>query len=250
MLYRCWLRILKTLLPSALLALAPLGSQATVTISGAGISSVGTPVSFSADFTISGNTLTLALSNTSPSASLAPNDVLGSFYWDIIGAGGIRPNLTLSSAVGGVYLGDKDHTDPLETANANLNAVSSGIGWVFRNDLNTSASPGFAFGLGAVGNARLAPNNFDGNLVSGIDYGLYRGDVTTQNLDGKDLVKERAVFTFTGTSGFTEANIVSTGAFGLGTAPDSMLLITAVPEPSSALLVGMGLLALVFVNRR
>ena len=230
---------------SALLVLAAnfftVTSQATVTLTNQGFSSVNTVVSFRADLSISGDTLTLVLSNTSPVASLAPNDTLGSFYWDIIGPGNTRPTLTLSSVVGDVYLGDKNSVDPLQTANANLRAVSSGYGWVFRGDLNTSLQPLFAFGVGAVGNNNLTPNNFDGNLTDGVDYSIYRGDVTTQNLHNKLLAKDEVVFTFSGVSGFTEADILNRGAFGLGTAPDS--LMEAVPEPGAATLLILGLVA-------
>src|SRR5206468_2651537 len=80
----------------------PAPAKATVTLFETGLSSVGNPVSFRADLTISGNNLTLVLSNTSPAGSLAPNDTLGSFFWDIIGPGNTRPTLTLSSAKGSV----------------------------------------------------------------------------------------------------------------------------------------------------
>ena len=104
--------------------------------------------------------------------------------------------------------------------------------------MDATQNPFLGFGIGTVGNSNLAPNNFQGTIVDGMDYVIYTGEITTQNLDGKLLVKDTATFTFTGLTGFTEADIVTTFAFGLGTAPDSLL----VPEPATlALLLIAGL---------
>jgi hypothetical protein len=56
----------------------------------------------------------------------------------------------------------------------------------------------------------------------------------------KTAGKESAVFTLSGVAGFTEADIQPTYAFGLGTAPDSLLT----PEPATLVLLGLGSLLL------
>ncbi len=208
-----------------------------------GTSSVGTPVSFEADFTLSGDALTIVLRNTSPGPSTAPNDTLSSFYFDIFN-GTTRPDLTLMNAAGDVYL-----DDVLQTANANLIASSSYKGpWQFK-DTDETTFPFLGFGIGTVGNNTAIPpnplplitdpdNQFQGSLVDGIDYSIYAGDDVTQNkLVTSLLVKEMAVFTFSGMTGYTEADIGPI-AFGMGTGPDSLQFV---PLPAATLLGMLGL---------
>ena len=224
-------------------------ASGTVVYNFSGTSTIGTPVAFQADLTISGNTLTVQLFNNSPTNSLGPNDTLGSIYFDIVNNSNVRPTLTYSSAVGDVYTGDKDNPDPLFQAGANLKAVSAGDNtWQYKA-MNVSTNPPYAFGIGTVGNNNLTPNNFMGNIVDGFDYSIYRDDIVTQNLNGTKLVKNTATFVFTGVSGFTEADLAPTVLFGLGTAPDSTH-VGMIPEPSTTALVGLGLLGLLALRRR
>jgi hypothetical protein len=62
-------------------------------------------------------------------------------------------------------------------------------------------------------------------------------------LKNKYLVKNTATFTFTGLTGYTEANIVDKVVFGLGTSPDSTLTVS-VPEPGGCALVAAAAAAL------
>lgn len=57
---------------------------------------------------------------------------------------------------------------------------------------------------------------------------------------------DRARGIFTGVSGFSEADIADEVVFGLGTQPDSTGLV---PEPGTALLLGMGLAGLGLLRR-
>ena len=231
----------------ALSGLLSATAHATDTFTWSGSSSLGTPVSFQADLTISGDTLTVQLFNSSPTNSLGPNDMLSSFYFDIVGVGNTRPTLTYWTAVGDVYLGDKNNPDILQTANANLKADKArDYAWQFKT-MSDAANPFLGFGLGTVGNSDLTLNNFNGNVVSGFNYSIYRNDVVTQNLNDTLLVKDTATFTFTGLTGFTEADIAPTVAFGLGTAPDRLHIV---PEPGSATLVGLGVVGLLVICRR
>ncbi len=233
--------------------LVPVRSDATVIRSFTGTTpDTLVDVSFEASLTISGNTLTIVLENQSmslgpPSPSLNPNDLLTSFYFDIFD-GVNRPTLTYVSATGDVYTGDKDNPDPLTTAGANIRAVNpNDDSWQFKSGL--TLQPGtdlLTFGLGTAGNNSLSPNGFNGNIVNGFNYGIYAGDVSTNNLDGDLLVKGPATYNFTGVSGYTEADIADEALFGLGTQPDSTGFV---PEPGTALLLALGLAGLGFSGR-
>jgi hypothetical protein len=205
-----------------------------------GVSSAGVPFSFEAEFAISGDNLSLTLRNTSPVHSQNPNDLFSSFYFDIVNGLNQRPALNYSSATADVWLTDRDAADTLQTANANIRAVVAGDNsWQFRT-FDSSMAPFLGFGVGTVGNSNLNPNGFNGNIVDGMDYSIYAGDVTTANLHNRQLVKNSAVFHFTGLTGFSEGDISMFSAFGLGTAPDS---VTYNPAPGTGVLLMIGGLA-------
>jgi hypothetical protein len=230
------------------LGLVPDPLHASVTQIASGFSSLGTPVSFSAELTIAGDTLTVELKNTSVGPTAIPADLLSSYYFDIL-SGSSRPVMTYVSAIGDVYLTDKDLLDALHTAGANLKAVNGLPGpqdrtWEYKT-FDADLIPFLGFGVGTVGNSDISPNNFNGNIVDGMDYSIYVGDVTTHNLDNHLLVKGPVTFTFSGLTGFTEANIrTDLFAFGLGTAPDSLISPPGAPEPATMVLLALGGLAL------
>lgn len=237
------------------LCLVPATSDATVILNWTGtVPATSVDVSFQAALTISGNTLTIVLSNDSmgmgpASPTLNPADLLSSFYFDIADSLGNHPTLAYMGAAGNVYMGDQDAADLLMTAGANLMAVNPGDDtWQFQSGLALQAGTGvLSFGIGTTGNSSLNPNGFNGNIVGGFDYAIYAGDIGTRNLDGTPLVKQTATFTFTGVSGFLEADISREALFGLGTQPDSTGLV---PEPGTFALVGMGLLGMGWAGRR
>ncbi len=195
-----------------------LPAYAGVMFNSTGTSSNGDPVSFKAELTISGDQLTVQLWNNS-GESINKDDLLSSFYFDIAKSGGFRPTLTYSSASGDVYRTDKSAPDTLQTAGMNLVATNPGDDtWQFRT-MDPTKTPALGFGIGTAGNSSLSPNNFDGNIVGGIDYGIYASDATDQSLNNLLLVKDTATFTFTGVSGFAEADIKSVAAFRIGHDP-------------------------------
>jgi len=216
-------------------------AQATIVQTWSGNSSSGVAVSFEADFTISGNTLTIDLYNNSPVASANPSDLLSSFYFDIA-LGGVRPTLTYVSATGDIWtIHSRATPDTLTDASADLMAVIAGDDtWQFRT-MDDAFSPFLGFGIGTVGNSDLSPNNFMGNIVDGRDYSIYHGEVTANNMNGNLLVLDHARFVFSGVSGFSEADISAVSAFGLGTGPDSLVYT---PEPATLALLALGLVGL------
>ncbi|OHB58392.1 MAG: hypothetical protein A2173_08755 [Planctomycetes bacterium RBG_13_44_8b] len=201
------------------------------------VSGIGTAVQLRAELAITGDILTVGLFNASAVSSKGPDDLLSSFFFDIIDGSGNRPSLTYLDAVGDVYLTKKNHTDLLRDADADLKADSRRDNtWQFKS-FDPDVSPFLGFGIGTVGNSALSPNNFNGNIVGGMDYSIYAGDVTTRNLDGRLLVKSSITFTFAGLTGFTEADIAADTVFGLGTSPD---MLVAAPEPATIALLCLG----------
>ena len=240
------------------LGLVPDPAHASVIQAVEGFSSLGTPVSFKAKLTIAENTLTVVLSNASTVTSSAPSDLLSSYYFDIINSASVRPTLTYVSASGNVWLTDKAAADVLQTANANLKVAIISAGppekwdgkWDFK-PMDATLFPNLGFGVGTVGNNSspfsIPPENgFNGKEVDGLDYSIYAGDVTTQNLDDTLLVKGPITFTFSGVSGFSESDISSQFVFGLGTAPASLMT----PEPATLALLAVGLGAIGMKRRR
>jgi len=245
---RCRLAVL--LLCVSLVSVARSASGA-IMFSASGTSAAGNPVSFAATLGISGNTLTVQLDNTSPVDSADAADVLTSFYFDIQN-GTNRPTLSYTAASGFLYLVRRNAADlpyfytpqtytPMSGMLSNIRALNNGDNsWQFRT-LNSTSAPQLGFGIGTVGNNGLSPNGFTPQIVGQgntmINFAIYRGgDIDPIGvLDNKYLVKNNATFTFTGVSGYTEANIVGKVVFGMGTGPDSTL--TAVPEPGTIAIV-------------
>jgi hypothetical protein len=243
-------------------------ASATVILSGSGVSAAGNPVAASATLDITGDTLTLKLANTSPVDTQATADVLSSFYFDIVN-GGLRPAMTLVSGSGYVWQMKKNAADvPINytppamaggsgsyvSALANpphtlsdLLAVKDGDRtWQFRS-MDVSLAPFEGFGLGTVGNSVFSPNGFDPAIVGPpgngqIAFGLYTGsDIQPvgKPMMNQYLVRNEATFTFSGLTGFTEADIVP-ATFGFGTGPDSTITL---PEPGTGVMALAGLVA-------
>jgi hypothetical protein len=241
------------------LSIARAGEAVSFTFEGT-TPDTGIDVRFTADLTISGNTLTLVLTNDSlnhangASPSMNPNDVLTSFYFDVFD-GVSRPTLTYTGATGNVCFTANPGADNCAIVDKenDLRAFVAGDNtWQFGSGL--SFQPGtetLTFGVGTVGNNSLNPNGFNGNFVDGLDYGLYAGDVTTNNLRNRNLTTGSITFTWSGASGFFDADIGDEVVFGLGTAPDSTATVSTatVPEPETAALLALGLGALAFAGR-
>jgi hypothetical protein len=259
----------------AAVALAPALALLSTAPSHGGVIYTGSSVVFSgtaaggqaarATFTSgTGGVLKLLLENTSASASRAPEDLLTSVYFNVLSGTttGTPAPLTYQNATGQVYLTMRNMPDkpasyvppntvtfPNPPQPSNLQAfVANDDTWQFKSGLSlVTSSPPLAFGVGTVGNSTLAPNNFNGNIVDGFDFGIYVGDVTTQSLDTTLLVKNSALFEFAGFGGFNLAQVTPHAVFGFGTSPD---VIVSVPEPGTLSLAAGGLLAALATLRR
>ena len=261
----------------AAVALAPALALLSTAPSHGGVIYTGSSVVFSgtaaggqaarATFTVSAsnsNVLELFLENTSLSPTMSPAELLTSVYFNVLSGTttGTPAPLTYQNATGQVYLAMKNMPDrpasyvppntvtyPNPPQPSNLQAFNPGDDtWQFKSGLSlVTSSPPLAFGVGTVGNSTLAPNNFNGNIVDGFDFGIYVGDVTTQSLDTTLLVKNSALFEFAGFGGFNLSQVTPHGVFGFGTSPD---VIVSVPEPGTLSLAAGGLLAALTTARR
>jgi hypothetical protein len=107
------------------IGLSTQSAHATVIFTASGTSAKGVDVTFGAQLSISDDILTVILANNSPVDSLNPDDVLGSFYFDILDDSAIRPTLTYSSATGDTYKGVKNGEDTLLEAGADIQAFAA-----------------------------------------------------------------------------------------------------------------------------
>jgi hypothetical protein len=227
-----------------------LPAQGAIVVEAAGTSAAGNPVAFRATLAIWGDELSIDLENVSPVFTREPADVLSSFYFDIL-RDGARPTLVYAAAAGQVVEVRSRGPDvpviytPPAVAGGR-GTVVSGLGlsdlmatkrgdftWQFRQ-FDPAYEPLAGFGLGTVGNSDLDPSNFDPKIVDQNDFTIIRGhDLEPKgNLPGRLLVRERARFTFRGAKGWSEADIGQRFTFGLGTSPDSTLVVL-VSEPTS-----------------
>lgn len=243
----------------AAVAFAPRPAAGDMVFSASGTSSVGSPVAFQALLSIDGDNLKIVLDNLSPKDTTDAAEVLTSFYFDIWN-GTSRPTLSYESATGFVFQVKKGlandvavyYTPPMPPVPAadklsNLVATQKGdASWQFLA-MDPAYAPNLGFGIGTVANNALSPNGFISAVVgpSGndfINFGIYRlndpekGDTNPNGvLNDKYLVQNTATFNFTGVNGYKETDIRPKAVFGLGTGPDS---IVVVPEPGAIVIAG------------
>jgi hypothetical protein len=261
------------LLPMLVLLSAPTSFGSSIVYTGTSVVASGTSpggLSASATFTVSAtssNVLQLFLENTS-GPTTAPSQLLTSVYFNVLSGTttGTSAPLMYQSAVGQVYIGLRTlpdrtatYTPPITSGTAfsypaiptpsNLMAVNPNDDtWQFKTGLSLVASePPLAFGVGTAGNSGLSPNNFNGNIVNGFNFGIYVGDVTTQNLNNAPLVRNSIAFEFSGFQTFDLSKVSPHVVFAFGTEPETII---TVPEPGTLSLAAFGLLAALVTRRR
>lgn len=250
----------------AAIACAPRPAAGDVIFTASGTSSLGTPLKFQAQLTIDVDNLTIVLENLSPKDTTDAAEVLTSFYFDIWN-GTDRPTLKYESASGYVYQVNKGLNNdtavyytppmpPIPAANKLSNLVATEKGdasWQFL-EMDPAYAPNLGFGIGTVANNALKPNGFTPAVVGPpgneyINFGIYKGgDIDPSGvLNNKYLVKNTATFRFSGAKGYTQDDIRPQAVFGLGTGPDS---IVVVPEPSTIVIAAGGLVLAAWSRRR
>jgi hypothetical protein len=256
---RKYLWIVLSVIAESLILLSCTGSSRAdlVTLAGNVTTPGGTfAVDVAADFTSSGDTLTIALSNNL--ATPDPHVVLTNVEWSL-SAAGTHPSLTLSSLTygSGTELWDTSstHSTPsLITPTYNM--------WGFSQAPNSQLGQGSSaffvneYGVSAIGGG-IFPGNHGSisNPQSGLDgddYGIVGPgtDLSQTNLNNKLPIvmntgsdPSTLIFTFTGFSGFNASEITDVH-FSFGSEPTIAPATPSVPEPSSMAIAGLGALAL------
>ena len=232
-------RFIAVLLPVLVLGMLGTFSRSEATISFQGASG---NLAAQADFTVSGNTLTVVLTNTSTADVLVPADLLTAVFFDVTGypPGTFSPVSALLSGGSTVFFGSDG-------------GGNMGGEWAFASGL--SGAPGSASlgissaGLGLFGNANFNGSNLVGpTAVNGMNYGVVSaGDNTTTGnpavTGAVPLIKNQVTFTLTGSVPFLETDITNV-SFQYGTSlsePNVPSNPPHVPEPSTMLLLGVGI---------
>jgi len=170
----------------------------------------------SADFSLSGNTLTITLQNTASVAPSAPSGVFTAIFFDYSGPGSITFNAL-----------NMGHSAAVASGAANYSGNYGGFGpndiggeWAFRSGVNN-----FSYGLSSTGLGDFGPGDrFNNNDLSppaspdGPQWGIVNSTFTNGNGGVSDpMVQDTATFTFT-VNGAFDVNAITRVFFLYGTA--------------------------------
>jgi len=223
------MRFFITTLGAALLSLMWASPSRAITFTG----SSGT-LAASADFELSGSTLTVTLTNTSTNTALDPTDVLTAVAFNTTKA------LTPVSA-----------SLPTGTTVWYGSITNTGDGWGYGSGLSDAHGENSAISATGAFNG-LGHSNFSGasNALDGLAYGIlpagYTGVGANTGIKGHGpLIQNSVVFTLTAAAGFSLSELGSSVVFQYGTATtDTCFGGSVVPEPSSLAIAGLGGLGL------
>ena len=195
----------------------------------------------SANFSASGPTLTITLTNTSAFDVLVPADVLTALFFDCDGP---ALNLTPVSAI--LNGGSVVHFD------APPPAGNVGGEWEWEESFSNPAPQGAAYGISSSGftlfgsGEMFGPGDLDPPTnVDGLNYGITSaGDNTATGnapvTGGVPLIQNSVVFTLTGLPGDFDESCINNVNWQYGTGLDE----PNIPEPAAVILLSLGALAL------
>lgn len=210
----------------------------------------GQALSATANFQVSGTSLTVILTNTASAAANDGANVLDGLYFDIAGSPIFsNGNATLTSGSNLVKKND----------NANHAGNSLNNEWMFKTPVsNTSVLPNWTsgYGIGCTGfpNFNTNQNSFDkvfhagsGTAGANDDYGIVPTAGITAGNGGNLYARNSMTFTFNLSSTFSESDITGVRvSYGSG----GQTVLTSVPEPASMAAISVGLLGLIRKKRR
>lgn len=257
---------LVAIVAAGLASVAPTASFASVTFTG-----LSGNLSAEALFSISGNNLTITLTNT---ATVAPNDPTNTLTGLFFSFNGSNPTLTPVSATipVGSSIVQPDKCDVSTTC-----ATDTNVGGEFIFDtgpFSGGGAPSAEFGIASAGYISGSSGNFGGpNLddpaaPDGINFGIVPSSFTAGaangGLDKDPLIRNSVVFVLSGVSGFLESAISGVSfqygtAFGEPNVPSSSTSSSTssgppqgAPEPgtSALALLGAALIAGALRQRR
>jgi hypothetical protein len=243
------------------LAAAAAPAHATLLFTGSG-TAAGNSVSASAEFIISGNTLTVTLQNTSGANALeSPGSTLTGFSFLL---GGGSPTLTTVSAISPNTIVNAGDCNASSCGGTNVNV---GGEWGYQSSFsNGTLGVSGVEGIGSSGYITTGLPHDLGNFngpdlqspasLDGIEFGVISANHGALNggLTGQALIDDTVILTLSGVSGFSESQITDV-TFFYGT-PDSGLTGVPdvpgvpVPEPPSGALFAIGLLGLGLLRAR
>lgn len=232
----------KLLVLLAIVAVTCWAATASAVLSDVTFTGSSGSLSASAEFTVSGNTLTITLINTGAADCLVPADALTALFWKQPATWNLSPGTatllstneiiygagtTITTNVGGEFEFLQGLSGVPGGGNAGISSAGFGV-----------------FGAPNLGGVDLNANS--GGAIDGLDYGiLSAGDNTATGntgLTGNPMIKNEVIFTLTGASGIDLADL-SGVAVQYGTSFTSEPSF-GIPIPPSAVLMGSGLLGL------
>ena len=236
----------KTILFAAVNLFVSTAFATSVTFNGGGMNGLNA-LSASAQFDLTGSTLTVTLTDTATSAAskYVPSDVLTAVYFGTTSLAALTPE---TASLDGSTIISTDHTDV-------------GSNWEFLGGF--SPVRGLVNGISASGLTVFGQGNFNNcaasstcNNLGGINWGLVPSffpppQGINGGFTGRALVDDRVQFTLSTMPGFSLSSINSV-QFQWGTS-DSEFSATGlgtVPEPSTLLLVSGGIALAAFWRRK
>ena len=237
----------KTILTAALSFFVSTAFANSITFTGGGTNISGNNLAASAQFDLSGTTLTVTLTDTATSANAqyVPSDILTAVYFGTASLAALTPR---TASLDGSTIISTDLTDV-------------GSNWEFLGGFTPVR--GLVNGISASGLSVFGQGNFNNcgasspcNNLGGINWGLVPSFFPPSQginggVSGTTLVDDRVQFTLNTMPGFSLASINSV-QFQWGTSdPEfSVTGFTSAPEPSTLLLVGGGIGLAAFWRRK